>query len=459
MTFNIGNHTMKWGYEFIRPVFEFNLALTRSASFTGTRTGNADRRLHDRRLRQLDDRVRDCRSQSVHGEAPGVHRRLVEDASAADAELRPALRAVHPVRPEGRPAHDLGAGRAVHRRARRADRAFCSPAIRDCPARLTNSDLNNFAPRLGAAWDVTRRREDGRSRRLRHLLPADQRRDDARRRRAVARDDAAAAGTDRGSVRIARPDRAAAGIARPVRLLADLGVPRAALHAVSGADPHRLHRSGSEDELHPPLQRVAPAPARPQPRGRGRPTSARSARIWWATTTSTRRRSSTRRSPACRRRCRTSSSACRSAPASSARSRACSATSSDSTYHSMQLRVERRMARTFSFSASYALSKNLTNQPENTTGLISNIPNPFDLESLWGPSFLDRRHVVAASWVWSPQHTFANRVRRRLAERLDDDRLPPDPVRQPARVHDGDRRRAERHPAAERPVSRCSCPA
>ena len=41
MTFNVGNHTLKWGYEFIRPMFEFNLALTRSASFTGTRTGNA----------------------------------------------------------------------------------------------------------------------------------------------------------------------------------------------------------------------------------------------------------------------------------------------------------------------------------------------------------------------------------------------------------------------------------
>ena len=79
-----------------------------------------------------------------------------------------------------------------------------------------------------------------------------------------------------------------------------------------------------------------------------------------------------------------------------------------SEYHSMQLRVERRMARNFSLSASYALSKNLTNQPENTTGLISNIPNPFDLDSLWGPSFLDRRHVVAASWVWTPQRSFSN---------------------------------------------------
>ena len=79
-----------------------------------------------------------------------------------------------------------------------------------------------------------------------------------------------------------------------------------------------------------------------------------------------------------------------------------------SEYHSLQLRVDRRMARTFSISGSYALSKNLTNQPENTQGLISSIPNPFDLDSLWGPSFLDRRHVVAASWVWSPRHTFSN---------------------------------------------------
>ncbi len=85
-----------------------------------------------------------------------------------------------------------------------------------------------------------------------------------------------------------------------------------------------------------------------------------------------------------------------------------------SEYHSLQLRVERRMARSFSFSGSYALSKNLTNQPENTTGLISNIPNPFDLDSLWGPSFLDRRHVVAASWVWSPQRDASNAVVRTL---------------------------------------------
>ena len=81
-----------------------------------------------------------------------------------------------------------------------------------------------------------------------------------------------------------------------------------------------------------------------------------------------------------------------------------------SEYHSLQLRLERRMAKTFAILGSYAFSKNLTNQPENTQGLISSIPNPFDLDSLWGPSFLDRRHVIAASWVWSPQHEFGNAV-------------------------------------------------
>ena len=47
--------------------------------------------------------------------------------------------------------------------------------------------------------------------------------------------------------------------------------------------------------------------------------------------------------------------------------------------------------------------------------MISIIPNPFDLESLWGPSLLDRRHVVAASWVWSPQPNVNNPVLGALA--------------------------------------------
>ena len=54
-TFNVGNHTMKWGYEFIRPVFEFNLALPALGELPGHADRKSDRGLHDRRLRQLHD--------------------------------------------------------------------------------------------------------------------------------------------------------------------------------------------------------------------------------------------------------------------------------------------------------------------------------------------------------------------------------------------------------------------
>ena len=109
---------------------------------------------------------------------------------------------------------------------------------------------------------------------------------------------------------------------------------------------------------------------------------------------------------------------------------------------------------------SYALSKNLTNQPENTTGLISNIPNPFDLDSLWGPSIprsaARRRRVVGLE---SAARASRMPISSALAERLDDDRLPSHPVGQPAGVHDGRRRRAERHAASRTASTRCWCPA
>jgi hypothetical protein len=84
MTFNTGNHTLKWGY------------------------GQCDRGLHDRRVRTGDDGVRHRRSQPVYGEASALHRGLVQGSSEADAELRPALRAVHSLRSERRPPYDLG---------------------------------------------------------------------------------------------------------------------------------------------------------------------------------------------------------------------------------------------------------------------------------------------------------------------------------------------------------------
>ena len=77
----------------------------------------------------------------------------------------------------------------------------------------------------------------------------------------MARHDAAASGPDRGPVRVARADGAPSGVSGPLRVFADLGVPRAAVHGVSAADPNRLHRPEPEDQLHAPLQRIGAAPA------------------------------------------------------------------------------------------------------------------------------------------------------------------------------------------------------
>jgi len=77
-------------------------------------------------------------------------------------------------------------------------------------------------------------------------------------------------------------------------------------------------------------------------------------------------------------------------------------------YHSFQARVERRMSRGLTVVGSYNLSKQITNQAETTVGLISQVPNPFDLNAGRGPSLLDRRHVLAVSWVWSPAKKFSN---------------------------------------------------
>jgi hypothetical protein len=79
----------------------------------------------------------------------------------------------------------------------------------------------------------------------------------------------------------------------------------------------------------------------------------------------------------------------------------------ESWYHSYQLKVDRRFSQGFSIQGSYVFSKNLTTMPQDTLGQISSIPNPFDLASLKGPSLLDRRHVGVVSWVWTPRTGFA----------------------------------------------------
>ena len=295
-----------------------------------------------------------------------------------------------------------------------------------------------------------RRREDRRPRRLRHLLSADQRRDDARGRGAVARDDAAASGPDRGSVRLARPDRAAARVAGPVRLLADLGVP--GLRCTQYPVPIRIVytdqdlRTSYTHHFSASLQRqlatnlvveaayvgklgdelvghnyfnAAPFINSPIT---GQPPSLQNVE---------------QRVPF-------------SPGIISAQSRVLG-NFFRSDYHSLQLRVDRRMA---GRSRSRVLCA--VEEPDEPAGEHDR-PDQQHSESVRPrlavgavvPRSPSRRRGVLGV---EPAARRSGTGSQRAAERMDAHRLPPHPVGQPAGVHDGHRRRAERHPAAERSV-------
>ncbi len=83
-------------------------------------------------------------------------------------------------------------------------------------------------------------------------------------------------------------------------------------------------------------------------------------------------------------------------------------------YHALNAKLTKRMARGLTLQAGYTFSKNITNQPEVTVGLISNVPNPLDLNAGKGPSLFDHRHSVALSWVYAPQFSSSNALVRAL---------------------------------------------
>ena len=153
MTFNVGNHTLKWGYEFIRPVFEFNLALTRSANFQGTRTGNptADFMIGAFENSTIEFGIAD------HSPSTVKHQAFIEDSY----RMHPRLTVNYGLRYEPFVPFDQKGGRHTtwvpgvqSTVVPDAPAGILFPGDPGLPARLTNSDLNNFAPRLGAAWDV-----------------------------------------------------------------------------------------------------------------------------------------------------------------------------------------------------------------------------------------------------------------------------------------------------------------
>jgi len=82
----------------------------------------------------------------------------------------------------------------------------------------------------------------------------------------------------------------------------------------------------------------------------------------------------------------------------------------ESWYHGLELKATKRMSHGFMFSGFYTLSKALDTLLDQGAGLTAGVANPFDLTAMKGRSQFDRRHVVGLSWMWEPASEFANPV-------------------------------------------------
>jgi hypothetical protein len=407
-TYNVGNHTLKFGYEFIRPVFEFNLALLRSANFQGTRTGDptADFMIGAFENSTIEFGIAD------HSPSTVKHQMFIGDSY----RMHPRLTLDYGLRYEPFIPFDQKGGRHTtwvpgvqSTVVPDAPQGILFPGDPGLPSRLTYSDLNNFAPRVGAAWDVTGTAKtvirggygifyqqiNGETT---HAAEGPWRGTTQLRQGRIEDPFGSLGQTEPPPESPGRfgcspispyPGLQCTQYPLPIRIVyTDQHLRTSYTHHVSTSIQRQLgsHMAVEASYVGKIGRKLVghnyfnAAPFINSPIT-GQPPTLQNVE---------------QRVPS-------------SPGVISAQSRVLG-NFFRSSYHSLQLRLDRRMARTFSFSGSYALSKNLTNQPENTTGLISSIPNPFDLDSLWGPSLLDRRHVVAASWVWSPQYTFSNAV-------------------------------------------------
>jgi hypothetical protein len=68
----------------------------------------------------------------------------------------------------------------------------------------------------------------------------------------------------------------------------------------------------------------------------------------------------------------------------------------NSTYHGLQLGVNRRFNNGFSFGMAYTLSKSW----DDGSAQRDVIPDAYDASHLWGPSSFDRRHVMVVNAIW-----------------------------------------------------------
>ena len=77
-------------------------------------------------------------------------------------------------------------------------------------------------------------------------------------------------------------------------------------------------------------------------------------------------------------------------------------------YNGVEFKATKRMSRGFMFSGFYTLSKARDTLLDQGAGLTAGVANPFDLGAMKGRSQFDRRHVLGLSWMWEQSHEFDN---------------------------------------------------
>lgn len=80
-----------------------------------------------------------------------------------------------------------------------------------------------------------------------------------------------------------------------------------------------------------------------------------------------------------------------------------------STYHSLQITVDKRLSGGLSVLSNYTLSKSMDNTSANKQNGTTSV-NPFDLSYDWGPANADRRHRWVTSVLWQVPGQFDNPV-------------------------------------------------
>jgi outer membrane receptor protein involved in Fe transport len=81
----------------------------------------------------------------------------------------------------------------------------------------------------------------------------------------------------------------------------------------------------------------------------------------------------------------------------------------ESSYHSLQVTLDKRFSKGLTVLATYSLSKALDNSSENKQNGQS-VTNPADIMFDWGPANFDRRHRFVTSWLWEIPADFKNPV-------------------------------------------------